>query len=436
MRTNTKPARPRTHEGAPAHHIGALAELRRSVLSTMLFEGTFYEDGEDIAKRIRRLAGECKPEEVAALAVEARNDYKLRHAPLWLTLGLVPHGGKIVEDTLYTVLQRADEPGEFLSMYWRDGKKPIPAAVKRGLGRALGKFDEYQLAKYSRANDAVCPRDVLFLTHPKPKSPEQEALWKRLADDTLAKPDTWEVALSEGGDKKAEFERLLREGKLGYMALLRNLRNMVDVGVGTNIIKTALLEGAPRSRVLPFRFISAAKAAPSLEPTLDEAMQGALPALGRLPGRTAIVVDVSASMGAEVSGRSTITRMDAACALAILARGISDEARVVSFSWGVVEVPAREGMALRDAIVNSQRHGGTDLGAAVRHANRMDVDRVIVITDEQSHTRVPDSTKRGYVINVASYQHGVGYGKWVHIDGFSEAAVRFIQEYEAIDTEA
>ena len=57
-------------------------------------------------------------------------------------------------------------------------------------------------------------------------------------------------------------------------------------------------------------------------------------------------------------------------------------------------------------------------------------DRLIVITDEQSADRVPDPLGRGYVINVASAKNGVGYGKWVHVDGFSEAVIRYISEIE------
>jgi hypothetical protein len=55
-----------------------------------------------------------------------------------------------------------------------------------------------------------------------------------------------------------------------------------------------------------------------------------------------------------------------------------------------------------------------------------------VITDEQSHDAVPDPVAPlAYMINVASYRNGVGYGRWVHIDGFSEQVLRFIAEYEA-----
>ena len=96
-----------------------------------------------------------------------------------------------------------------------------------------------------------------------------------------------------------------------------------------------------------------------------------------------------------------------------------------------MEIPPRRGMAGVDAVINSQPHGGTYLGAAVAAANKLKHDRLIVITDEQSHDRVPDPVaNKAYMINVASNQNGVGYGKWTHIDGFSEAVIKFIVESE------
>jgi hypothetical protein len=74
-------------------------------------------------------------------------------------------------------------------------------------------------------------RDVLLLSHAKPSNAEQAALWKRLVENTLESPDTWEVALSAGKDKRETWERLLREEKLGGVAVLRNLRLMLASGV-------------------------------------------------------------------------------------------------------------------------------------------------------------------------------------------------------------
>ena len=128
-----------------------------------------------------------------------------------------------------------------------------------------------------------------------------------------------------------------------------------------------------------------------------------------------------------LSGRSEMKRLDVACSLAMIGREMFSNLRVMTFSNQLVEVPARRGFALRDAIVGSQPHGGTQLGEAVKHLPPRE--RLIVITDEQSHDPVPQT--KGYLINVASNRNGVGYGQWLHIDGWSDKVLEYIVKYEA-----
>ncbi|WP_157266342.1 TROVE domain-containing protein [Azohydromonas aeria] len=434
MRINVPPKPAFTHEGAVASQIKPIDELRRTVLACLLWESGFYESGEAVADRIKRLVPLCHPHEVAEIAIEARDKQRLRHAPLLLVRELArdakrcPDG--LIARTLQHVIQRADEPAEFLSLYWKDGKAPLAKQVKKGLAAALTRFDAYALAKYDRAN-AVRLRDVLFLVHATPKDKAQAAVWKQLVEGTLPAPDTWEVALSAGSDKKDAFERLLREKKLGYMALLRNLRNMQQAEVDASLVFEALQSGAAKSKALPFRYVAAARAVPAWEPQIDAAMQIALGGLEKIPGKTVLLVDVSGSMDASLSAKSDLNRMDAAAALAVLVRGVCEDARVFTFSERLVEVPARSGMALIDAVIHSQRHSATYLGGALEKLRaQLQADRLIVITDEQSHDAVGKPIGRGYIINVATNQRGVGYGDWTHINGFSEAVVQYIAELE------
>ena len=438
-----KRPRLRTHEDAPAAAITPEQALRRSVLSCMLWEGEFYEDGVQIAGRIRELVPQVPADRVAALAIEARERMKLRHAPLLLVremARLTTHRA-LVADTLARVIQRADELSEFVAIYWANGRQPLSGQVKKGLAAAFVKFDEYALAKYDRAG-AVRLRDVLFLSHARPVDESQAALWKRLAANELATPDTWEVALSatgreEGvGDKRQVWERLLIERKLGALALLRNLRNMHAAGVGEEHVLSALA-AIKTDRVLPFRFLAAARSAPQWEQPLEAAMFRALDGrAARLPGHTVLLVDVSGSMEVTLSHRSEMRRTDAAYGLAILLREIAEKVTIFTFSNDARLVPSRRGMALRDALDTSQPHGATYLGKAldqVEKACREGYDRLVVITDEQSHDHVPPPHGKGYVINVASNRNGVGYGEWMHIDGWSEAVVEFIAELESTD---
>lgn len=416
-----------TFEGTPAVALSAEQALRRSVLSCLLWENEFYEDGQAIADRIMALAIDVAPEKVAALAIEAREQFKLRHAPLMLLCALIKTGGSLVAPTIERVIQRADELTELVAIYWRNGKKPLSKQMKVGLARAFAKFDAYALAKYDRAG-TVRLRDVLFLSHAKPKDEAQALLWKQLAQNELSAPDTWEVALSGGADKRETFERLLTERKLGYLALLRNLRNMDQSGVDEALVRDAIIARRGAERILPFRFVAAARAAPRFEAYLDQALSETILEGPVLSGRTLVLVDVSPSMNVRLSAKSDLTRMDAAATLASVIPG---DVRVFSFSNEVVEVPPRRGMAGVDAIIRSQPSNGTLLGKAVKYVNAIKHDRLIVITDEQSQDVVPDPVaQKAYMINVASARNGVGYGAWTHIDGFSEAVLNYVRELE------
>jgi hypothetical protein len=409
-------------------------QLRRAVLSCLLWEDQFYQDGESIAAAIERLAALVTVEELIAVIHEARHEQHLRHVSLWLLLALVKqHRGKAVGDAIYDTLVRADEPAELLALYWRNGKVPLSKQLKRGLALSLTRFSPYALAKYNRDNP-VKLRDVLFMTHAKPQDEAQAAVWKDLAENTLAAPDTWEVALSAGADKKATWERLLAEEKLGYLALLRNLRGMMTAGVDADWVKQAILARKGAEKILPFRFVAAARACPQMEPTLDEALSEAISALPILPGRTIVLVDVSGSMDWALSKKSDLRRIDAAATLASLING---NVRVFSFSERVIEVPPRRGMAGVDAIIKSQPHSGTELAKAVRQINQLPHDRLIVITDEQvtDGLMLEPVAPHAYLINVASYQNGIDYGAWRRINGFSENVLRWLTEMEQSQTE-
>lgn len=404
--------------------------LRRTVMACLLWESGFYEDGKSIADRIVDLVPQVSPQKVAEMAIEARTQMHLRHVPLLLVREMARHPSHrpLVAATLETIIQRVDELSEFVALYWKDKKQPLAAQVKKGLARAFKKFNSYQLAKYNRETP-VKLRDVLFLTHAKPKDGEQGVVWKQLVDGTLPTPDTWEVGISATKDKKAEWTRLLAEQKLGSLALIRNLRNMVEAKVEDTLIRKALREMKP-DRVLPFRFIAAAEIMPRFAQELESAMLINLRDQSPLLGLTLVLVDVSGSMEAKLSGKSEMSRIDAAAGVAVFAREICESARVFTFSDGLVEVANGRGLNLVHLIHQSQSHGSTQLGAAVQRLNEEKYDRLIVITDEQSHDRVPGPRTKGYMINVSMHKPGVGYGPWFHIDGWSDRVLDYIRVVE------
>jgi len=444
MARKNVPAEPiRTYEGAVASRITPEQMLRRTVCCCLLWENNFYEDGESQAERIKNLIPLVKPEIVAQIAVDVRSIYNLRHTPLYITrtMAALDSHKHVVADTLAQIVQRPDELAEFLAIYWEGEKtfkkSPVSGQVKRGLAKAFTKFNEYQLAKYNKPNE-IKLKDVLKICHPKPLTAEQGELFRRLKDDQLAVPDTWEVALSAGKDKKETFERLLRERKLGGLALLRNLRNMTQADVDEDLIIEAL-STMKTSNILPFRFISAAKYAPHLEIHLEVPMLKAVQSMEKLSGKTALLIDHSGSMQNTISAKSEITRFDAAGAVGILCRELCEDRgfRLFTFAEDCVEIAPRKGFAMLAAVKEKINPTRTKLGKAVDYIYKVfpQCERLIVITDEQSADRPCAPYDKGYIINVAGYQNGVGYDNgWVHISGWSEAVIRFIQEYEKIKT--
>ena len=419
-----------TAEGGKARRISSMQELRRSVLACMLWEDSFYEDGESIADRIVSLVKDMpkdKLDMVAALAVEARGKQNLRHVPLLIINALASVGYKVV-DMIYNTIQRPDEIAELLAMYWKDGKKPIAKQIKKGLAKSFNKFSEYAFGKYNQ-DKAIKLRDVLFLVHAKPKNEEQAALWKRLVNKELATPDTWEVEISASKDKKASWTRLIEDKKLGGLATLRNLRNMQEANVDEGVISQSIKQ-ADYSRVLPFRFIAADRYAPHYESDIESAMLSKLQGMAKLPGKTILLVDVSGSMDEALSAKSDMLRADAAFGLGMILRELCESLRIFTFSNNLIEVAPRHGFALRDAMRDSQGHGGTYLGGALAKIVPMPHDRLIVITDEQTADKIPPVTGKNYMLNVSCERNGVGYGDWTHIDGFSEACVDYIIESE------
>lgn len=453
---------PRTHEGAVADRMTPPEMLRRTIATCLLWEDTFYEDGENIADRIGYLVERCTPAECSEIAIEARERMHIRHAPLLVCAHMArAHGGMVTGDTIARVIQRPDELAELVAIVGKINqlppngtgklsvKKALSSQMKRGLAVAFTKFDEYQLAKYDRKG-AVTLRDVLFLSHAKPKDADQEALWKRLVDGKLATPDTWETRLSRGEDKRESFDQLLREGKLGYMALLRNLRNMEMAGVDRSLVADAIRARKGAKRVLPIRFLSAYRAAPSFAQPLADAMLASVQDIPRLSGNTAVIVDVSGSMGVPISERSLLSRMDVAAALGAL---VSGDTRMFVFGSDVAEVPSFKGLPGIEAVVNANGysdgnrpttlHGqlpvghATDMGKALRMVHRWapESTRIIMVSDMQTMSALPPlGNATGYAINVAPYKNGVAFhGGWTHISGWSDNVLRYIREVEGLD---
>ncbi|SET09818.1 TROVE domain-containing protein [Hymenobacter actinosclerus] len=355
------------HEGAPAYVLTPALELYAAVATAGL-SNQFYETAGARLARLRQLIGQADPLLVARLAVYAREKLHLRSVPLVLAVELarVHRGTGLVSRLVARIVQRPDELTELLAYYaaanGRTGPKTLGRLSKqlqKGLALAFHKFDGYQLAKYDRAG-AVRLRDALFLVHPRPRDAAHQALFDQLTAGTLPTPYTWETALSALGqqafatpaDRAAAFRQrwteLIGSGKLGYMVLLRNLRNILEAAVPADALAQvcATLADARqvvRSRQLPFRFLAAYREVKLLEngvltkalatlglrpadpvPAVLDALETALAhSAANLPGfgpetRVVVACDVSGSMQQPVSLRSKVLLYDVGLVLGML----------------------------------------------------------------------------------------------------------------------
>jgi len=446
-----------THGGAKAVRLTPKQQLERSVMSCLLWENEFYEEGITIAERIKKLVAECAPHEVADIAVIAKQHMKLRHAPLFLTRELMRSktGRTFLEMVIPEVIVRPDDITELLAMYLADNKtekrgpSKLPNQLKRHLGFSFRKFDEYQLAKWRGEGKTVSLKDALRMTHPVPLTGEQSLLWKKLLEGKLATPDTWEVAISAAKNKEEKriaWESLVTGNKLGGLAALRNLRNMREAGVEDSAIR-ALIKNIKPGRLLPINFITAAKHNPGFETQLEEKFLECFTHKRKLPGKTILIIDTSGSMRTTLSSRSELLRTDVAASLAMIGRELCEEPVIYCTAGNdgtrrhaTMQIPARRGFALKDYIggheVNSKIGGGGIFLVQCLEFIKQEqkyADRIIVITDEQDCdvSKNPQNADafgcRNYLINIANAKNGIGYGpKWTHIDGWSDKVLDYI----------
>ena len=446
--------------GPYAARQDAEALLRRSVMACLLWEDLAYEDGVSVVENISKLIPEVAPERVAAIAVEARMKQKLRHTPLLIAREMTKHAThrKLVGDLLPQIIQRADEITEFMALYWKDGRRPLAAQVKKGLARAFNarngdhyRFTEYNFAKYDR-DSAVKFRDVMRMVRPKPAQGREE-LFKQLLNRALPAPDTWEVALSAGQDKAETFTRLIREKKLGALAFLRNLRLMEQVGVPRSVIQEGFQAINPRW-LLPLNYLQAQKYAAGWERELEAMMFRGLAQNPKLKGHTLFVVDVSGSMRAKVSGKSEFDRIQVASALAMIASEVCESISVYATAGNDSSrvhktelLKPRRGFALMDEIedaVHKLGGGGIFTRQCLEYMREKEgkelPERIMIFSDSQDCDAPGKQTPKpfgryNYIIDVSAHQRGINYkGVWSsEISGWSDSFLNYIMALEGLD---
>ena len=415
----------KNYEGAKAYAMTPELELYTAVVTASLSD-TFYEKQDERTDRIAQLIGKVSPEFVARLAVYTRTVMHLRSIPLLLLVELakVHNGDNLVARAVEKTVLRADEIMELLMCYqWRnpssDPRKKLgklSRQIQNGLQRAFNRFDEYQFAKYDRDNLEVKLRDALFLVHPKAKDEQQQAIFDKIVNRELEIPYTWETELSALGQqqfgseelKQAAFrekwEELINSGKLGYMALMRNLRNMLQIGVSPAEMQVvagrlADAEQVARSRQLPFRYLAAYRElekvnsanVAELMNALEAAVKHSAANIDGLDENTRVLLacDVSGSMSTPISPRSSVRNYDIGIMLAMLLRNCCKQvvSGIFGNEWKVVNMPSDNIlMASRQMERLCNSVGYSTNGYKVIDwliENNMVMDKVMMFTDMQ-----------------------------------------------------
>ena len=453
-------------DGHVAYSMKDKDRLVIQVLTTFFGEPKFYGDNSnEIVETATRIAAN-DPAFIANLAVFARREFNMRSVSHVLTAILAhePAGKQFVRAMLPGVVVRADDMTEILSAYLTMFGKPVPNALKKGINDAIVRFDEYGIAKYKGEQNALKMRDVLRICHPTPQTPAQSDMWKRCIAGELETPYTWETELSAKGNTAEVWESLIASSKVGYMALLRNLRNIINAAppnIGKVFETLADPEQVRRSRQLPFRFLSAYKelqgvdrATSKVFDTLEAAIDASVDNMAKIPGTTAIVVDVSGSMNTAVSGKSKMTCAEIALMLGVVAARICEDSVFLTFSTNLYRcaISSRGGILAQVRSIPVQG-GRTNMGLPFQYLTQegIRVDRIIVLSDNEVNRGYNGpiqglaDTYRNTMANPQCWVHAIdlqGYGTCQFvgartniISGWSEKVLEFIAlAEEGVDT--
>lgn len=411
------------YEGEKAYMMTPEEELYSAVVTTGL-SNISYEKGDDRLERIKSLIDKNDPEFVAKLAVYARKDMHLRSVPLVLATELAKEisGSDLVSRTVDGVVQRADEITELLAYYQLSNKRTetkklnrLSKQIQKGLAKSFNRFDEYQFAKYNRKAE-VTMKDALFLVHPKAKNDDQQTIFNKIAHNMLETPYTWEVELSVLGQTKFineaerklafknKWEELIFSNKLGYMATLRNLRNILEAEVSSKAMEKVCRyladeKTVANSKQLPFRFLAAYRELKSIDSpylssvleALEEAVAQSAQNIKGFGFDTSVVIaaDVSGSMQKSVSPKSKVLLYDIGLLMSMILQSKCQNVVTGIFGDRWLRVPMPKNGILRNVDAFYKREGEVGYSTngylviedLIRRKEK--VDKVMLFTDAQ-----------------------------------------------------
>lgn len=467
-------------------------QLYELAAMTLIGKHHYYSSHDElitsIEKNISDVVDSGNIDFIANTIVYARTCMNIRSAPILMAVlfaGALRKRGiqyPSLRRVIADVIQRADQIADMyaVALDYFGNKNSIPLAIKRGVADAFNKFDEYQFGKYN-TKASVKLRDVLRIVHPKASSEEQGAVFARIINETLTVPYTWETELSRNGQLPDEMRKsnaqlwteLVSSGKLGYMALLRNLRNMLEANMQSDVLQTHVLDvisdpvQVKKSKQLPFRFLSALKATEIIDLNkrlavkVHRALNGALDAsfsnIPHIGNNIWIIVDCSGSMDMGGTLGSPMYTAAAFAAGLVRANANANNVKITMFSDNAFHVdinPEHDVMDNIKYLINKVEGGGTNLAAALELKDTLgfEPDTVVLLSDmqvdslnrtygvygyqrEQQHIInisqifAPDVVK--VAVNLAPYSTSPAHNinGWIQLNGWSDKVFDFIAAF-------
>lgn len=469
-----------SHEGNVQSVKAEQQQLMELVVGTLYLQDRFYESGKDALVRlkalVRKLVANNKSDFIANLILATRKEFNMRTMPMVLTIEWAaalretkkeyPH----VRNVVANVISRADELTDLYSyaLTTFGDKKAVPLAIKKGVGDAFNKFDAYQFGKYNR-DGGVTLKQLLRIVHPTAKNEVQGVIFEKIMKETLESPYTWEVELTKNGQlpeserksKGALWDELFSSGKMGYMAVIRNVRNMVNAWsedlpkARANTLVDGLCkylsdaDNVRKSKMLYMQFFTAEenvralpygnKVADAIVTAMEHSVEN-IPLFADAPW---VIVDVSGSMSdayKALGGSRTAVEVASQFGAAVYKRFAkhSNNAALTVFGTNGKHITARGGDSIptiANQIRNTHVGHGTDLGAALKLQSSLgfDPDAVIIFSDMQveslggASTKFPGKTKVAFNMNAYATTPCSARDGWVQLCGFSDGVFRYLE---------
>ena len=454
----------KNRQGHAAYSLDSWLRLL-TMLNTLKLENQFYRSETETMKELKALVDTCAKEDpylVAQCIVYSRCVGEgMRSVNHLAASYLAPHcGGLEWAKRFYSLWNkktqsggtvfRPDDMAEIIACFSAMNKTKATNSMKKGFAAAIESLDAYSILKYKKALI-----DVINLVHPNPKNSsamvEHNGEKVNVIDAVIkglpVSADTWEVAQSDAGQevakavkegkidevqakeilKEAKAENwgaLLTEGKLGILAALRNIRNMMNTvskDQTFDTLCTLLSDGDAirKGKIMPYQIdlanevvnteFSSAESR-KISAALLKGYEAAVPNLAEmLPGRNLVIVDFSGSMGTPVVDPVRKTRYKSSCMdkAALIAATIAKatNADIIRFGDNAEHVHWNMNSDVFSiAKAMKKDMGCTNLGRAwqLAQASGKKYDRVFILSDNECNRGSSYSSYMNYVKAVGS----------------------------------